>query len=196
MRAIARPLTLALVVAMVSCSGGGSALPVIHDYTNAGTPAVSPKPQSVIPPYQPCSGPTCTGHGCSPGDDSAGKTLTPDCVTGPLPGYNTLGEQTCNAGGGIYLSLQNVPASSGQVSCAIGGILPIVSDPSPNGCPSAVTVAWNASGSGTIFVGAVTASPGIGTIEYTASKGIRVSLACTYFIDGVNEGALLATRHP
>lgn len=99
MRVIARLLTLALVVSVVSCSGGGSTVPVVQDYTSSAAP-VHAKPQSVIPPYQPCSGPTCTGHGCSPGDDSAGKTLTPDCIGRQDPVYNIQcpGAPSCSTG--------------------------------------------------------------------------------------------------
>jgi hypothetical protein len=96
MRALASFLTLALIVSLVSCSGSGSAIPVVRDYTNGGTP-VSPKPQSVIPPHQPCSGPTCGGGGGNPCADGgciplATNTENPDDPDGP--GHGPLPDQS------------------------------------------------------------------------------------------------------
>jgi hypothetical protein len=190
MRAIGRLLALALVVAMVSCSGGsgGSTVPVLQDYTSSAAP-VHAKPQSVIPPYQPCSGPTCTGHGCSPGGDAASRVAPYDCV-GALPGYNTPFENSCVDGGGIYISLENTVAANGEVYCASSG-LPVATSNSPNGCPGYVVATWpGVTGSGAVSI------TGNVTQNYTGvTKGIRVSLGCEYFIDGNSEGTLLARRH-
>ena len=86
MRVTARILTLALVVSVVSCSGGGSTVPVVQDYTSSAAP-VHAKPQSVIPP--PCyvirgcgggGGGPCAGGSCIP---LATNTENPDDPDGP-----------------------------------------------------------------------------------------------------------------
>jgi hypothetical protein len=136
MRAIARPLTLALVVAMVSCSGGsgGSTVPVVQDYTSSAAP-VHAKPQSVIPP---CGG-ICHmpggGGGCPPsGGDSAksgtqaldtpsGKTVTPDCapVATPIPlATNTENPDDPDGPGHGPLPNQSFIVSDPDDACAQG----------------------------------------------------------------------------
>ena len=147
MRVLARLLTLALVVAAVSCSGGGSTVPVVQDYTSSAPP-VHAKPQSVIPPPLPCAGPTCGGGRCDTASPSAPqsevaesgmqvkeistwKRPASDCVA--AGGYDYSEEQQCNSNGGDYLSLQ-----SGVVTCAINGNS--VSINNPFNCPFSVVL--------------------------------------------------------
>jgi hypothetical protein len=135
MRAFASLLIFALSVTVVSCSGGGGSLPVVHDYTSAG-PQVSAKPQSVIPPRQPCSGPTCGGGGgggclvaqtCVP---LATQTEDPDDPDGPghgpLPDLSLGVDNACPNGyalaysngdggnpvGGAYCGVEIIPTAA------------------------------------------------------------------------------------
>ena len=184
MRAIARVLFLALIVTAISCSGG-STIPVVRDYTSGASP-VNAKPQSVCivnPGQLPCT--------CGPADVALprGRAPMPDCLVGSAPGYSTALEDACDAGGGIYISLENVVPKNGQVKCATG-LSPVVTVNSPNGCTGYVAASWpGITGTGNISI------TGNVTENYPASQGIRVSLNCEYFIDLNSEGQLVAQRH-
>jgi hypothetical protein len=194
MRAFARLLIFALSVSVVSCGGGGT-LPVVHDYTNAG-PQVNPKPQSVIPPcqHQPGPGGGCGGPGCEATvSDNASQGVsaesgvqvrkistwvraTPECV-GSGGGYNTSGEEQCNADGGDYLSLQD-----GSIQCAINGNS--VSVNNPFSCP--FTIVLNAPNSIELATYSII-SPGppvtVNKGSILGFGGIRVGYDCQIEVD-------------
>lgn len=125
------------------------------------------------------------GGGASGGSGGSGLSGRPH------KGYNTLAEGACNAaGGGIYISLENVNASNGTVRCAVGLALSMVQAISqPNGCPVSVTAIWAPSGYSLIRVA------GNLVVNYPQVKtGMRIGLACDYYIDGNAEGDLLKSR--
>jgi len=185
-----------LIVTTSACAGQHASLipqssgPLVNDYLQT-----SPAPRASVQPQSLCIKNPDGGYNC--GCDSAitARKGAPETPAGcgnppPAPGYDTLGESTCNVGGGIYISLEADPASNAQVYCA-STISPVVTTNSPNGCPVYVAATWpGVTGSGNISI------TGSITENYPGTKeGIRISLSCTYYIDLVEEGTLLARRH-
>lgn len=172
MKSLAKLLCVCLLVALASCSGGGS-VPTVRDYTT-GTPPHNVNPQSVIarcPPDQPY----CTGGGGGGGG----------CACGLEPGYNTFDENDCIALGGVYLSLWQNPYYEGVVDCAYSG-KPKVTQENPEGCQGDVTVTYDSYGKGTGTVKPL----GMSGWQRTLYKGIRVSHDCSVTADGIADGYL------
>jgi hypothetical protein len=79
MRHVSEILCVALLIVLASCSGGGSTVPVVRDYTNGNSTTHNVNPQSVIalcPPDQP----DCPGGGGGGSGDS-GSVASTECLT-------------------------------------------------------------------------------------------------------------------
>lgn len=182
MRFVSRFLCLMLVITFASC--GGSATPVVRDYTS-GNPARNVHPQSVVgrcPPDDPsCVGSGGGGGGC---DTVTGGTRV-SAYCGLDPGYNIQVEQACNATGGIYISLESNPYYTGMVQCA-NSANQIRDVEDPNGCQGDVTATWYLN-----KTSEVTVKPLGGTATTdAATKGLRVGLDCYMTVDGFPIGYL------